>query len=964
MTDSRFIRVRGARTHNLKGIDLDIPRDAFVVITGVSGSGKSSLAFDTLYAEGQRRYVESLSPYARQFLQLMERPDVDLIEGLSPAIAIEQKANNHNPRSTVGTVTEIADYLRLLFARAGTPCCPQHPSRRLAAQTLTQMVDQLLEQPAETKVSLLAPIQTQQAGDLHPVIDGLRAQGFVRVQVQVGDGPIEDHVLDAMPAWPSHLPISLWVVVDRLKVKPTSRERLSESLETAMRLGRDQALAICEPPTDTEATERLRLSPHLACPDCGHTPGPLEPNLFSFNSPAGACPTCDGLGEETCFDPERIVQFPHLSLASGAIAGWDQRNAFAWSILQSLAEQEGIDLDAPYESLPPKVQDLLLHGSGERSLALRYPLDRGRSVVKQEPFEGILPNLARRWLETDNAAVREELSKLRKTQTCSACGGSRLRAEARAVRVGEPGHDTDLPSLLAMPLQAVHGSLGGLELKGVHAAVGERLLGEIQSRLSFLIDVGLSYLSLDRGASTLSGGESQRIRLASQIGAGLSGVLYVLDEPSIGLHQRDNDRLLATLRRLQSLGNSVVVVEHDEDAIRAADMVVDMGPGAGVHGGAIVAQGSPKEIMATAGSLTGDYLAGRRGIDLPRHRKPPGERAIRIRGARGHNLRNVHVGIPIGLMVCVTGVSGSGKSTLINETLALAAAQTINGARAQPAPVDAVEGLEHVERLVCVDQSPIGRTPRSNPATYTGLFTPIRELFAGSATARERGYDSGRFSFNVKGGRCEACQGDGLVKVEMHFLPDLFVPCDVCRGSRYNRETLDVRYRGKTIAEVLGLTIEEARQFFAAIPAVARRLDTLAEVGLGYLQLGQSATSLSGGEAQRIKLACELSKRETGKTLYLLDEPTTGLHFHDTALLLKLLGQLRDAGNTVVIIEHNLDVIKVADWVIDLGPDGGMDGGQVMAQGTPEDIAAHPESKTGHYLARLFKSASVHQSAA
>ena len=961
MTHSRLIRIRGARTHNLKGIDLDIPRDAFVVITGVSGSGKSSLAFDTLYAEGQRRYVESLSPYARQFLHLMERPDVDLIEGLSPAIAIEQKANNHNPRSTVGTVTEIADYLRLLFARAGTTHCPEHPARRLASQTLSQLVDQLMAAPPETKATLLAPIVREQLGDLHPVIAGLRAQGFARVQVQAGSGPIEDHPIDALPPQPRDQPLSLWVVIDRLKIKGAIRERLGESLEMAMRLGHDQAIVVLEPPMQA-APQRLRLSPHLACPDCGHTPSNLEPSLFSFNSPAGACPQCDGLGEETRFDVDRIVQFPHLSLASGAITGWDQRNTFAWSILESLSEQEGFALDEPFDHLSRQTQDLLLFGSAGRPISLRYELDRGRSVVRHEAFEGILPNLERRWAQTDNTTVREELGKLRKTQTCSGCGGSRLCPQARSVRVGEPGHDTDLPSLLAMPLQVAHQTLSGLQFKGAHGPVGERLLGEIQARLSFLIDVGLSYLSLDRGAATLSGGESQRIRLASQIGAGLSGVLYVLDEPSIGLHQRDNERLLSTLKKLQALGNSVVVVEHDEDAIRAADMVIDMGPGAGSHGGEVVAQGSPADIMATAGSLTGDYLSGRRGIALPAHRRPRGERSIQIRGARGHNLQNLDIDIPIGLMVSITGVSGSGKSTLINETLAVAAARQLNGARAQPAAVDAINGLEHFERLVCVDQSPIGRTPRSNPATYTGLFTPIRDLFAGSTTARERGYDSGRFSFNVKGGRCEACQGDGLVKVEMHFLPDLFVPCDVCGGARYNRETLDVRYRGKTIAEVLGLTISEAQQFFAAIPAVSRRLDTLSEVGLGYLRLGQSATSLSGGEAQRVKLACELSKRESGKTLYLLDEPTTGLHFHDIALLLTLLGQLRDAGNTVVIIEHNLDVIKVCDWVIDLGPDGGMEGGRVITQGTPEMVAADPVSKTGHHLGRLLPL--VHQSAA
>ncbi len=950
---SDMIRVRGARTHNLKAIDVDLPRHRLIVITGLSGSGKSSLAFDTLYAEGQRRYVESLSAYARQFLQLMEKPDVDVIEGLSPAIAIEQKATSHNPRSTVGTVTEIHDYLRLLFARAGVPHCPDHPEHRLESQTISQMVDHVLGWPDDTRLTVLAPVLSHRKGEHLDLIQNLRAQGFVRVRVQTEHGDPTIHDLDQMAPLTKHQKHSIDVVIDRLKIKPEIRQRLAESLETALRLGEGRAIIATDPQVSNQSHHVF--STKFACPDCGFSLQDLEPQLFSFNSPSGACAACDGLGMVDFFDAKRIVQFPHLSLASGAIKGWDRRNAFYFQLLQSLSEHYGFDLETPYESLPITIQEVLLHGSGNAVVALRYPGDRGKVMIKEQPFEGILRIMQRRWEETDSPAVREELGRYRSTQPCPACAGTRLKREARYVRVGTPDHETDLPSLLHRPLREAHAVLADLQLPGMKAAIGEKILSEITARLGFLINVGLDYLTLDRPAATLSGGEGQRIRLASQIGAGLSGVMYVLDEPSIGLHQRDNDRLLNTLHRLRQLGNTVIVVEHDEDAILSADYVVDMGPGAGEHGGRIIAQGSPQEILAHPDSLTGEYLSGRRSIAIPTMRRAPGEHWLTITGAHGNNLKHITTRIPCGLMVCVTGVSGSGKSTLINDTVYAAAAKKIYGANAEPAAHLSMEGLEHFDKVIAVDQSPIGRTPRSNPATYTGLFTPIRELFAQTPTARERGYDTGRFSFNVKGGRCEACQGDGLVKVEMHFLPDVYVPCDVCHGLRYNRETLDVRYRGKNIAEVLDLTIEQAMEFFRAVPNVARRLQTLLDVGLGYVKLGQSATTLSGGEAQRVKLSQELSKRDTGRTLYILDEPTTGLHFHDIELLLRVLHSLRDAGNTLVIIEHNLDVIKTADWVIDLGPEGGEAGGSMVAAGTPETITECGQSYTGRYLAKVLK---------
>ncbi|MFM1849995.1 MAG: hypothetical protein RL446_834 [Pseudomonadota bacterium] len=971
MTENRLIRVRGARTHNLKNLNLDLPRDQLVVITGLSGSGKSSLAFDTLYAEGQRRYVESLSAYARQFLELMSRPDVDLIEGLSPAIAIEQKAGNHNPRSTVGTVTEILDYLRLLFARAGTAHCPNHPEMSLAGQSLTEMVDGLMRLPSQTKLILLAPMAGVPLDGLTSLLDGLRAQGFTRVRLRGPSSDWVEHRLDdPLPSLTDQAQ-EVRVVIDRVRVRQASheqeafRQRLAESLETAMRVGQDKAVVCVEPEanetaqsaSDATGQTEQTLSQRLACPHCGFSIKDLEPTQFSFNAPAGACPSCDGLGEQDFFDPELVVAFPHLSLASGAIVGWDARNPFAWSLIQSLAQHAGFSVDEPFEDLTEAQKDLLLYGSGDAPVSLTFPAERGKPTVKQQPFEGIIPNLARRWRETDNQAVREEIGRFRRRRPCPDCNGSRLGPLARAVRLGDGEACLRLPELLAMPLDAADRALTRLELKGGRQAVAERLLAEVRSRLGFLINVGLAYLSLDRAATGLSGGESQRIRLASQIGAGLSGVMYVLDEPSIGLHQRDNDRLLGTLRHLRDLGNAVIVVEHDEDAIRTADYVVDMGPGAGTQGGEIIAQGSPQEVMAHPKSLTGAYLSGRLAIAVPSKRRAPDGRWLRICGARGHNLRIDQVDIPVGCLVCVTGVSGSGKSTLINDTLVAAAASQLNGAQSKPAPHESIEGLEAFDRLIDVDQSPIGRTPRSNPATYTGLFTTIRELFAGSAMARERGYDSGRFSFNVKGGRCEACQGDGLVKVEMHFLPDLYVPCDLCHGLRYNRETLDVRYRGKNISEVLDLTVEDALAFFSAVPNLARRLDMLREVGLGYIRLGQSATTLSGGEAQRIKLACELAKRDTGRTLYVLDEPTTGLHFQDIDLLLRVLFRLRDQGNTVIIIEHNLDVIKTADWIIDLGPEGGQGGGQVVACGAPEAICTVEASHTGRYLGRLLKPA-------
>jgi excinuclease ABC subunit A len=947
------IRVRGARTHNLKNIDVDLPRNQLVVITGLSGSGKSSLAFDTLYAEGQRRYVESLSAYARQFLQLMEKPDVDLIEGLSPAISIEQKSSSHNPRSTVGTVTEIHDYLRLLFARAGVPHCPDHPQHRLESQTISQMVDHILSWPAESKISVMAPVLGNRKGEHTDLINGLRAQGFVRVRLQTEQQPASFMDIDQVVGLNKSQHHTIDVVIDRIKVKMEAAQRLAESLESALRLGSGRALVACETPNG-EQSEHV-FSTQFACPECGFSLKDLEPQLFSFNSPQGACSECDGLGVVDFFDAKRVVQFPHLSLASGAIKGWDRRNAFYFQLLQSLSEHYKFDLETPFEQLPENVQHVLLQGSGLEVLPLRYPSDRGKVVIKEHAFEGILPNMHRRWKETDSPAVKEELGRYISSQPCPACAGTRLKREARFVRVGSPGHDTDLPSLVHMPLREAAATLDGLELPGMKAAIGEKVLSEITARLGFLINVGLDYLTLDRAAATLSGGESQRIRLASQIGAGLSGVMYVLDEPSIGLHQRDNDRLLKTLQELRDLGNTVIVVEHDEDAILAADHVIDMGIGAGEHGGCVVASGSPQDVLQHEASLTGQYLSGRRSIAIPKKRGVPGDRWLRILGAQGNNLKDVTVEIPCGLMVCITGVSGSGKSTLINDTLYTAAAKKIYGSHAEPAAHESIEGLEFFDKVINVDQSPIGRTPRSNPATYTGLFTPIRELFAQTVTARERGYDTGRFSFNVKGGRCEACQGDGLVKVEMHFLPDVYVPCDVCHGLRYNRETLDVRYRGKNIAEVLDMTIEQAMEFFRALPNVSRRLQTLMDVGLGYVKLGQSATTLSGGEAQRVKLSQELSKRDTGRTLYILDEPTTGLHFHDIELLLKVLHALRDAGNTLVIIEHNLDVIKTADWIVDLGPEGGDGGGTIVACGAPESIAQCKESYTGRYLGKLLK---------
>ncbi len=938
------IRIRGARTHNLKNISIDLPRNRLTVITGLSGSGKSSLAFDTLYAEGQRRYVESLSAYARQFLQLMEKPDVDLIEGLSPAISIEQKATSHNPRSTVGTVTEIHDYLRLLYARAGTPHCPDHPEHALEAQSVAQMVDHVLALPAETRLMILAPVVAGRKGEQHDLFADLRAQGFVRVRV---DGEVME--LDAMPPLEKGRRHTVEVVIDRLRVRADLRSRLAESFETALTHADGRALAV-----EMDSGREHLFSARFACPVCSFALAELEPRLFSFNNPAGACSQCDGLGQVDFFDPERVVAHPELSLAAGAIRGWDRRNQFYFQMLASLATHYDFDLETPFASLPAPVREVVLAGSGRTRIAFRYMADNGRVVLKEHPFEGIIPNLERRFRETDSLAVREELSKYRATRPCPRCHGSRLRAEARHVLVGgralhEVGH---------LSLRDCHRFFAELQLSGVRAQVAERIVKEIADRLGFLINVGLDYLSLDRAADTLSGGEAQRIRLASQIGSGLTGVMYVLDEPSIGLHQRDNDRLLTTLRQLRDLGNTVIVVEHDEDAIRSADYLVDMGPGAGERGGRIVAHGSPAAVIADPASVTGDYLAGRRQIAVPVNRRTPDpQRLLSIRGARGNNLKGVSIGLPIGLFTCVTGVSGSGKSTLINDTLAAAVARQLYGSSTEPAAHDSIDGLEAFDKVINVDQAPIGRTPRSNPATYTGMLTPIRELFAGVPEARARGYGPGRFSFNVRGGRCEACQGDGLIKVEMHFLPDMYVPCDVCHGRRYNRETLEIRYKGRSIHEVLEMTVEQAFEFFAPVPAVARKLETLQDVGLGYIRLGQSATTLSGGEAQRVKLALELSKRDTGRTLYILDEPTTELHFQDIELLLSVLHRLRDHGNTIVVIEHNLDVIKTADWLVDMGPEGGDGGGTVVCTGTPEDIAAHPASHTGRYLRRLLPTA-------
>ncbi|WP_340674998.1 excinuclease ABC subunit UvrA [Paraperlucidibaca sp.] len=936
------IKVRGARTHNLKNIDVDIPRDKFVVITGLSGSGKSSLAFDTLYAEGQRRYVESLSAYARQFLSLMEKPDVDHIEGLSPAISIEQKSTSHNPRSTVGTITEIHDYLRLLFARAGTPRCPEH-NVELAAQTVSQMVDHVLEIPEGTALMLLAPIVRERKGEHLHVFDKLRAEGFVRARI---NGIVVD--LDEAPALDKQKKHNIEVVVDRFKVRADLQLRLAESFETALRIADGVAWVV---PMNEDGAEMV-FSARFSCAHCGYAIAELEPRLFSFNNPAGACQSCDGLGVKQYFDERRLIAHPELSLSQGAIRGWDRRNFYYYAMLESLAEHYQFSLDTPWEELNAKIKKSLLSGSDKEDINFTYLGDRGRQVQRAHPFEGILTNLERRYRETDSASVREDLSQFLNSASCSDCEGSRLRLESRHVFVGE----TNLPMVSRLPIAKANAYFHDLKLPGAKGQIAEKILKEIRDRLQFLVNVGLDYLSLNRSADTLSGGEAQRIRLASQIGAGLVGVMYVLDEPSIGLHQRDNERLLSTLIHLRDLGNSVLVVEHDEDAIRAADFVIDIGPGAGAHGGKIIASGNVDDIINCTESVTGDYLSGRRRIEIPAKRHTPDAQAqLRIVGARGNNLKNVTAAIPLGLMTCITGVSGSGKSTLINGTLFPIAATKLNGAgERNPAEHDAIEGIELLDKVVDIDQSPIGRTPRSNPATYTGLFTPIRELFAGTQEARSRGYGPGRFSFNVKGGRCEACQGDGVIKVEMHFLPDVYVSCDTCKGLRYNRETLDVRYKNKTITEVLGMTVEVAREFFDAIPALARKLQTLIDVGLSYITLGQAATTLSGGEAQRVKLARELSKRDTGRTLYILDEPTTGLHFYDIEQLLGVLHRLRDAGNTVVVIEHNLDVIKTADWVLDLGPEGGDGGGMIIAEGTPEDVANNSASHTGRFLKPLL----------
>lgn len=935
------IRIRGARTHNLKNVNLDLPRHQLVVITGLSGSGKSSLAFDTLYAEGQRRYVESLSAYARQFLQLMEKPDVDLIEGLSPAISIEQKATSHNPRSTVGTVTEIHDYLRLLYARVGDPHCPEHDVP-LASQTVSQMVDHVLALPAETRVMILAPVIVGRKGENLDLFDDLRAQGFVRVRV---DGEVYE--LDAVPKLDKNKKHTVEVVIDRLKVREDMKQRLAESFETALRHAEGRAIAV-----EMDSGQEHWFSAKFACPVCSYSLPELEPRLFSFNNPMGACPKCDGLGEITFFDPKRVVAHPELTLAAGAIKGWDKRNQFYFQMLQALAAHYDFSLDLAFEDLPQRVQHVVLHGSGKDEIEFTYVSERGTKFQRAHAFEGIIPNLERRYRETDSSTVREELAKYQNNQCCPSCKGSRLRLEARHVFIGRK----TLHEVNQLALKEAAAFFAGLQFSGQKQAVAEKIVKEISDRVSFLNNVGLDYLCLARSADTLSGGEAQRIRLASQIGSGLTGVMYVLDEPSIGLHQRDNDRLLATLMRLRDLGNSVIVVEHDEDAIRAADYLVDMGPGAGEHGGEVLVAGTPAEVAACERSVTGDFLSGRRLIPVPASRREVNpERMLQIEGASGNNLKDVTLDLPLGMLVCITGVSGSGKSTLINDTLYKIAARDLNGASEEPSPYRRIHGLDHLDKVINVDQSPIGRTPRSNPATYTGLFTPIRELFAGVPLSRERGYGPGRFSFNVKGGRCEACQGDGVIKVEMHFLPDVYVPCDVCHGKRYNRETLEVQYKGKNITEVLEMTVEQALEFFSAVPSVARKLKTLMDVGLGYIRLGQSATTLSGGEAQRVKLGLELSKRDTGKTLYILDEPTTGLHFHDIDLLLQVLHRLREHGNTVVVIEHNLDVVKTADWLIDLGPEGGAGGGQIIASGTPEQVAANPVSHTGHYLAPLLQ---------
>jgi excinuclease ABC subunit A len=941
------IRIRGARTHNLKNIDLDLPRDSLIVITGLSGSGKSSLAFDTIYAEGQRRYVESLSAYARQFLSVMEKPDVDHIEGLSPAISIEQKSTSHNPRSTVGTITEIYDYLRLLFARVGTPRCPDH-GIPLAAQTVSQMVDATLAMNPERRLMLLAPVVRERKGEHVQVFEQLRAQGFVRARV---DGVL--HELDAVPALALRVKHTIEAVIDRFRPAPDLKQRLAESFETALRLG--DGIAIVADMDDASESDEIRkptlFSSRYSCPVCDYSLPELEPRLFSFNSPMGACGTCDGLGVTQVFDAARVVVHPNLSLAAGAVRGWDRRNMYYFQMILSLARHYKFDIDTPWEQLPEGIRHAVLFGSGDEQIAFRYLTESGGNVTRKHRFEGIVPNLERRYRETESPAVREELSKFISERPCPDCHGERLNRSARNVFVGE----SNLPALTGLPIDQALEFFHALVLPGWRGEIAAKIVKEIRERLRFLVDVGLDYLTLDRQADSLSGGEAQRIRLASQIGAGLVGVMYVLDEPSIGLHQRDNERLLGTLTRLRDLGNTVIVVEHDEDAIRAADHIVDIGPGAGVHGGEVVAQGKLKDVLAAKRSQTGDFLSGRRSIPVPRKRRAPDPQLmLRVFGASGNNLKDVDLEIPAGLFVCVTGVSGSGKSTLINDTLFRFAAAELNGANEKPAPFRKIEGMEHFDKVVDIDQSPIGRTPRSNPATYTGLFTPLRELYAQVPEARARGYQPGRFSFNVKGGRCEACEGDGLIKVEMHFLPDVYVPCDVCHGKRYNRETLEILYKGHTISDVLEMTVEDALKLFENIPALARKLETLMDVGLSYIKLGQSATTLSGGEAQRVKLSRELSKRDTGRTLYILDEPTTGLHFHDIEQLLRVLHRLRDDGNTVVVIEHNLDVIKTADWVVDLGPEGGGRGGSIIATGTPEQIAADKTSHTGRFLARVL----------
>ena len=931
-----LIKIRGARTHNLKNINLDLPRNKLIVITGLSGSGKSSLAFDTLYAEGQRRYVESLSAYARQFLQLMEKPDVDLIEGLSPAIAIEQKSTSHNPRSTVGTVTEIHDYMRLLFARVGDPQCPEH-GITLTAQSVSQMVDHVLQLPADTRLMILAPLVVGRKGEQVDLFDELRAQGFVRLRING-----KAYEIDTLPKLQKTKKHTVEVVVDRLKVSVDAKQRLAESFETALRHADGRALAV-----EMDSGHEHLFSAKFSCTACSYSLPELEPRLFSFNNPMGACPKCDGLGHITFFDSKRVVAFPHLSLAAGAIKGWDRRNQFYFQMLTGLAGHYHFDLEIPFEQLSADIQNIILNGSGKEKIVFSYLNTNGRKNKQEHTFEGIVPNLERRYKETDSQAVREELAKYLNSMTCPECAGTRLRKESRHVRVGGQA----IYEISALPLKQAKIFFDQVQLTGHKHAIAERIVKEISSRIQFLNNVGLDYLSLDRSADTLSGGESQRIRLASQIGSGLTGVMYVLDEPSIGLHQRDNARLLDTLKNLRDLGNSVIVVEHDQDAILAADHVVDMGPGAGEHGGLIMSQGTPQFIQEDTASLTGKYLSGKLTIALPKKRtQPTNGRWLRIEGASGNNLKNVNLNLPVGLFVCVTGVSGSGKSTLVNDTLYHAAARHLYGSSAEPAPHQSLEGLAFFDKVINMDQSPIGRTPRSNPATYNGLFTPIRELFAGVQQARERGYAPGRFSFNVKGGRCEGCQGDGMIKVKMHFLPDIYVSCDVCHGKRYNRETLEIEYKGKNINQILQMTVEQAYDFFCPVPIVARKLRTLLDVGLGYITLGQSATTLSGGEAQRVKLSLELSKRDTGRTLYILDEPTTGLHFQDIDLLLKVLHRLRDHGNTVVVIEHNLDVIKTADWVIDLGPEGGDGGGQIIAEGTPLEIALQPASFTGHFL--------------